>query len=410
MLVTLQLSVNAAPAYNYALGQVPVGTFSNLAAAVDGKLGTFAVSQNISEGSQFFTIDLGREILIGSVKVVWKSDALSNNYSIRVSKDKKNWFSEFSEVDASTGAADPADGTISQVISTARYTMPSRFIQIYIPMGSAASAQKVQISEVQVLPAQEMAFTLEEVKPYAVSNKRAVILYRTSIGAVNGQVLYGSDPNNLSSVAANSESGVINSAVLMDLEPGRPYYYEVKAWDTLGKAVVSDVKHFVPSFVNVALNKNVSGTFTELPPNDPLVDRNTPVLARSVDGLTDYFKGMATSRSIRSEDQEITVDLGASYPINSIVSYWRALAYPESFSVKISSDGAGWTELASKVNAGDGAFMRSGSGDPMRVINTDANGATARYVQVLIGKDSPFFVKHANWDFVQLMELEVLKK
>ena len=41
---------------------------------------------------------------------------------------------------------------------------------------------------------------------------------------------------------------------------------------------------------------------------------------------------------------------------------------------------------------------------------SEAEGAEARYVQVLIEKGSPYFVKHTDWDFVQLMEVEVFEQ
>jgi hypothetical protein len=401
---------HAAEIYNYALGRIPAGTFTNPVAAVDNSAASFAVSGNIDESPQFFTIDLGQEIYIGSVKLLWDAAALPRNYSLRVSNDKKNWFTEFSGLDASQGAPDPLSGTISQIVSTRRYTIPSRYLQIYIPIGASATAPQVKIAEIQILPAQDLSFSLLEVKPYAITNQNAIIMYKTSIGAVSGQVLYGRNPNNLNKMAANSESGVINSATLTGLEPGFNYFYKVKAWDAFGNKVESDVDSFSPPRANLALGKTVTGTFTNLPPNDNLVDKTKNVLSRVVDGITGYFKGMATSGSIRSGDQQVIIDLGASYPVDAVISYWRALAYPESFSVSLSEDKASWTEISKKINAGEGAFARSDAGDPMRVVNTPLNGARARYIQIFIAKNSPYFVKHINWDFVQLMEVQVISK
>jgi hypothetical protein len=203
---------------------------------------------------------------------------------------------------------------------------------------------------------------------------------------------------------------VISSAVLYNLDPGFNYYYKVQAWDAFGNKVASGLKYFKPPKFNLALNKPVSGTFDNLPPDDKLVDRSKAVQPRVTDGATGYFKGMATSGSLRKNDQKLVVDLGASYPLNALISYWRALAYPESFSVRVSNDNSAWTEVASRINAGEGAFARSDNGDPMRVVNTPLAGKEARFVEILIPKDSPYFVKHANWDFVQLMEVEVYPK
>jgi hypothetical protein len=406
----LVVPAKAAEIYNYALGRVPVGTFTNPTAAVDNSLSSYASSGNISESPQFFTIDLGMDLYIGSVKLYWRSDALPRNYSIRVSKDKKNWFSEFSGLDASSGVFDASTNTVAQIISTSRYTIPSRYLQVYIPIGAPATASQIGIAEIQILPAQNLSFELREVKPYAVSNSTAIIMYKTSIGAADGQVLYGRNPNNLDKVASNLESGVVNSATLGNLDPAYVYFYKVKAWDAFGNQVESGILNFRPPRANLALNKPVTGTFTQYPPNDPLVDRSKGALERAVDGITGYFKGMATSGSVRAADQQVTIDLGESYPIGSIVSYWRALAYPESFSVLISNDQENWIEVSKKINAGEGAFARSDAGDPMRVVNTPSDGTKVRYVQVFIEKNSPYFVKHANWDFVQLMEVQVFPK
>ncbi|MFA4906279.1 MAG: discoidin domain-containing protein [Candidatus Margulisiibacteriota bacterium] len=400
----------AAEIYNYALNSPPVGTFTNAPAAADNSLATAAVSGNIAESPQYMTFDLGSSIYVGSVNIYWDAGALSRNYSVRVSNDRKNWITEFSGLDASTAIADPATGAAAQNISTRRYTVPSRFVQIYIPVGGDATASEVKIHEVQILPAQNLRFQLLSVAPYAVTNHSALIVYRTTIGAVNGQVLYGTNPSRLDQVAANLESGVINSVTLTNLSPDQAYYYRVKAWDAFGNQVESGLSFLRPPRVNLAISKKVAGTFTSFPPNDPLVDKSSAALPRAVDGLTGYFKGMATSTSVRGSDQSLIIDLGGSFQVSSVVSYWRALAYPESFSIGVSLDGNAWTELSNQINAGAGGFARSDAGDPMRVVSTDLNGAVCRYVRIFIPKDSPYFVKHADWDFVQLMEVEVYPK
>ncbi len=399
--------VGAVDNYNYALGKTPVGTFQQAAKAVDGSLSTSAVSGKLADSPQFFTIDLGADIYVGSVKIDWDSEALAENYSIRVSRDKKQWVTEFSGINAAEGEMDPASRTVSQIISTARYLIPTRYVQVYIPMGDQANSANVQIAEVVVLAAKDLKFTLKEVRPYVVGNKSAIIMYKTSIGAARGEVRYGTDPSKLDRVAANLESGVVSSAKLSSLVSGKTYFYQVKAWDANGNVVESSVKNLKPAGTNLALRKKVSGTFSNLPPRDNLVDKSTNVLNRTVDGITGYFKGMATSGSIRKGRQEVTIDLGQSYRIDSIVSYWRALAYPESFKIRVSNDNVNWKEISSKLDAGQGAFARSDAGDPMRVVNITAKGARARYVQVLVEKNSPYYAKHANWDFVQLMEVEV---
>ena len=393
--------------YNYAQGKTPVGTFKSTANAVDGSLATSAISGQVAESPQFLTIDLGVQMYVGSVKIYWDSDALAENYSVRVSQDKKRWVTEFSGLNAAEGEMDPATRTVSQIISTTRYLMPTRYVQIYIPIGSQSRGAQVKIANIEVAAAQDLKFTLKEVAPYVVGDKSAIIMYKTSIGAANGEVRYGTDPAKLDRIAANLESGVVSSAKLTSLIGGKTYFYQVKAWDANGNMVESKVQNLKPASTNLALKKKVSGTFTNLPPKDALVDKTSNVLQRAVDGITGYFRGMATSGSIKKGNQEVTIDLGQSYRIDSIVSYWRALAYPESFKIRVSNDNKNWREISNKLDAGQGAFARSDAGDPMRVVNVGVGGAQARYVQVLVEKDSPYYAKHANWDFVQLMEVEV---
>ena len=395
---------------NEALGKNTSGTFSSSSSAVDNSIATYASSGNINEGPQFITVDLGREIYVGSVKISWSAGALSRDYSVRVSKDNRTWLTEFSGLDAAVGILDSSNGTISQVVSTRRYTVPSRYLQVYIPASSEASAPQVKICEIQLFEAQNLKFNLENVDIFPVIKERAVVIYKTSMAATRGVILYGKSQNNPDQFSQNNESGVINSAMLTKLDGGTMYFCRVKAWNASGNTAQLDINYFNPLVVNLAKNKDVTGTFTALPPSDLLVDRSKPVLSRIVDDDIGYFGGMATSQSIIKNDQEVTIDLGESYMIRSIVSFWRDIAYPESFSVSISNDQKSWQEIAARINAGEGALIRSDDGDPIRVINTDTKGERARYIQILIPKNSPYHVKNDKWDFVQLMEIEVLSK
>lgn len=405
LIMALALSASAVNDYNYnyAAGKAPSGTFVSGGSAVDGSNNTFAVSGPISESPQLMTIDLGSTIYVESVKIVWDARALSRNYSIRFGQGTKKWMTQWAALDASTA---PASGnTVTQIINTRRYTIPTRYVQIYIPMASAASAAQVRIADIEVLPAKGLSFGLLEVTPFSMSGNNAIVQFKTTIGAASGQVTYGTDPADLSSVAAVEIDGAIGSARLTGLKAGVPYYYKVKAWDVEGTAVESTVGRLDPA-VNVAVGKSVKGTFSQLPPTDKYVDAVSPVLNRVNDGKYSYFTGMGTSGPVNSADQYVTLDLGSARKLRSVVTYWRALAYPESFSVKISLDGKNWEEVGA-FNAAEGAFARSETGDPMKVANSEV-GKRARYVQVMVSKDSPIFTKHEIWNFVQLMEVEVI--
>lgn len=396
----LALSVSGQRGENVAVGKAVSGTFSKSAASVDGKERTAAVSGKINASPQLLTIDLGEMVYVGTVKIKWDPRAASQNYSIRFGKSRKVWMTSWSGLDASKAPGG------NQIINTTRYVVPTQYVQIYIPIGSVATADRVKISEIEVIPATNLSFRLDYAKPYAIGDNSAIVAFKTSIGAAAGQVLYGNEPSRLDKVALANVDTQLGSANLVGLEPGKTYFFKVKAWDANNNMVESRINTLKP-FKIVSRYRPVKGTFVALPPNDKYVNRTAPVLPRVVDGRTNYFDSMATSGSIRKDDQFVTVDLGSRKRVKAVITYWRALAYPESFEIRFSSNGRDWEKVVSKVSAGDGAFARSDAGDPMKVVNIEGKGKSARYVQVRIPKDSPIFAKHAIWDFVQLMEVEV---
>lgn len=388
---------------NLAYKKGVLGTFSKGEVTVDGKTTAFAVSSNLNEFPQFLTVDLGAPIYVERIKIYWAKSACSKSYSVRVSKDAKNWVTEFSNLNAEEGVSE--GGLYSQTISLKRFIEPSRYVQIYVPVGSAATSNILKIADVEIYPAMNLAFRLQNVDSYAVGDNQAYVLFKTSIGAVGGEIVYGLDSKNLTRKASITEFGVINSAALTGLNPNRVYFYKVTAHDAFGRSVSSNIKTLSPKKRNIAKDKKVSGTFTALPPKDPYVTKGN-VLSRVVDGKLSYFYGMATSQSVRNSAQYVTIDLGRTYPLKNAIIFWRALAYPEDFSVSISNDSRNWSSVAAKLNAALGAFGRSETGDPMRVVNVNLR-RSARYIRVYVDKNSPCYQKHANWDFVQLMEVQV---
>ena len=338
----LAMGVNGQKGENVAAGKAISGTFNKTAAAIDGKDRTAAVSGLISASPQLLTIDLGDMVYVGTVKIKWDPRAASQNYSIRFGKSTKVWMTSWSGLDASKAPGG------SQIVNTTRYVVPTRYVQIYIPIASAATADRVKIEEIEVIPATNLSFKLEEVRPYAIGDNNAIVAFKTSIGATAGQVLYGNEPSNLDKVAAANVDTQLGSATLQGLQAGKTYFYKVKAWDANNNMVESRIGTLKP-FKIISRYKPVKGTFVDLPPNDKYVNRTKPVLARVVDGRTDYFNSMATSGSIRNDDQFVTVDLGSSKRIKAVITYWRALAYPESFEIRFSSNGKDWENVASKL-------------------------------------------------------------
>ncbi|MFH1347627.1 MAG: discoidin domain-containing protein [Candidatus Margulisiibacteriota bacterium] len=397
---------------NLAIKKAAKGTFSNLNAVTDGQVprSSAAVSGDISKSPQFLTVDLGSPTYIRRIKIFWDKDSYSNQYDVRVSSDKKSWQTELSQADAGTGVVDNRTGTISQTITGRRFRSASRYVQIYIPFGSKATAGNVKISEVQVFPAADQKIAIEDTSAYVVTDKLAIVTVKTDIGAGSASVLYGLSPDSLNQEAAIDEVGEVTSASLKNLVPQRTYFYKVRVWDYFGNMAESRVNQFAPAKANVALGKKVLGTFTALPPRDPYVDTKKDVLSRITDGGTSYFTAMATSRSVNKEDQYAIIDLGRPYKIDNVITYWRNLAYPQDFAVTVSNDNSSYFDGLEKQDAGKGAFSRSDAGDPMRVLKTSLDGVTARYIKVLIKQGSSCFQKHTDWDFVQLMEVKVIPR
>lgn len=399
-------------ATNMALTKRTIGTYSNLGAVTNGiisiKKQAPATSFKVSDGDQYLTIDIGKLVYIGRVKIYWDAAAYPKEFIVKTSTNAKYWEEEASGLDAGVGAKDERTGVIALSVSCKRAMIGARYVQIHVPAGSSVSSgDKVRIAEIEVFPAMGQKLSVIDKDAYVVTDQTAVIFYKTSIGTTKGRVLYGTDPSTLVGSAPNQESGVENSATIYGLKAGTGYYYKIEATDLFGNIVESDLGRFETLTTNVASKRPVSGTFTELPPKDPFVEKTKPVLQRVVDSSTSYFTSMATSRSIYASDQYVTIDLGREYSIKNIQTYWRKLAYPEDYSILVSSDKVNWKTVAKGLDAGKGAFSRSDAGDPMQIVSVPVKDTPGRYVKVYIKKGSSFFHKHSDWNFVQLMEVKV---
>jgi hypothetical protein len=414
LLSTAAMSAKVDSNANIADGKNAYGTFANAKLVTDGKTKgvVYATSGDITDTPQYLTIDLGTAMYLDRVKIFWDKNALSNSFSIKTSADAKYWQEEASNVDASTGVLDNVSGTIVMSVSLKGKTQYSKYLQIMIPAGTSTSntrGNNVRIAEIEVYPAAQQNFVMGTVDMYALTNDACYMKYGTSIGAAGGSAVYGLDPAKMNKVAVNANSGLENSIALTGLSPKTIYFCQVKATDFYGQITGSKVISFTTPGENVALKKTVTGTFTNLPPRDALVVQGNgdQVLSRATDGKTGYFASMATSGSIPTADQYVIVDLGKTYALKNIVSFWRKLAYPESLTVQVSDNNTTWTTVAENVNCGNGVYARTDQGDPMVAVNSPAS--SARYIKLLVKKGSQYFHKHSDWDFVQLMEVKAFE-
>ena len=197
-----------------------------------------------------------------------------------------------------------------------------------------------------------------------------------------------------------------HTVVFGNLRAGNRYYFIVQSTDSTGWSVNTGERMVQMPEANVALHRPVTGTFGHYP-TDANVQPDSDPLANITDGDDAFFTGTVNSGSIHAAEQWATVDLGDSVAVRSVVTVWRRLAYPLAFRLLGSRDGEEWELIEWNINAGEGAEARSSRGDPLLVVTNPAGGRQYRYVKVLLTQGSRFFVKHDNWDFVQLVELKV---
>ncbi len=158
---------------------------------------------------------------------------------------------------------------------------------------------------------------------------------------------------------------------------------------------------------NVAFGEKVEGTFNGTYIADNFVLEGD-ILSRVVDGNMDYKSGMAVSKEDPSVDEQwILIDLGKSYPIKDVQTFWRALAYPLEYQVLLSQDMKKWSAPTTVKN--DLPSYAIGS-MPMKVSKADMNGRVARYVKLMVPKGTKCYQRFDSYKFVQLVECKVHPK
>ncbi|HPP88053.1 MAG TPA: discoidin domain-containing protein, partial [bacterium] len=190
-----------------------------------------------------------------------------------------------------------------------------------------------------------------------------------------------------------------------NLKSGAAYEYELilmneKNVELIDSGIIKTLDN------NIALNKKVEGTFDINP--EPNVIANSPsIISRITDGKIHYFTGMATSGNVKEAQQNVIIDLEEEQFIEKIKVYWRAIAYSKNYYVMISSDKKKWNYIGKNIDASKGITMRSESGDPLFVNEIAANNK-ARYIRIWLAKNSEFYCKFDNWNFVQIFEIEAI--
>ncbi len=193
--------------------------------------------------------------------------------------------------------------------------------------------------------------------------------------------------------------------LISGLKPSSRYYYFIQIVNKDNITNNTEIKSFSTLEDNLALGKTVSGTFTNYVYEDGLFDMSPNSLQRITDGRVDYFKGMSVSGDIRSNNQQIIIDLGKKTKISKVIVIWRALAYSTEYNVEISEDLKVWKTIASQLDA-DKVPRTYMSGTPVKVQEIQFPTKEGRYVRLTAIK-SKYFSKHGKWNFIQIHEIKI---
>jgi hypothetical protein len=191
-----------------------------------------------------------------------------------------------------------------------------------------------------------------------------------------------------------SEGFLDNSSFeFTSLKPRSRYFLIVIASDKTGRETMSDLLGFDTIPVNLALNKPVTGTFTnEL--DDKYIETTKHPIKRVTDGDENYFSGFAKAWPTSEGPQWVSVDLGSVEQVAEAVIVWSALAVPDDYTVSTSPEGTNWvTELkitSGKVEIGAGVTFEeknSDNGDPLIEVTIPLN-KNLRFLALAIPKDA----------------------
>jgi hypothetical protein len=190
-----------------------------------------------------------------------------------------------------------------------------------------------------------------------------------------------------------------------NLKPGRQYPFRLEGGSQKGESITWEGA-ITTLENNVALAKPVQGTFT----NTFIADKmrlTGDVLSRVTDGSFDYFTGMAVSTDPGLSDQWVVVDLKDETPVEEIVCYWRAAAYPEAFSLSLSRDAVNWSQARKVMGDQERVIVDT---MPVQVSRASFGGERARYVRLFFPAGGKYYHRFDSYRFLQLVELKVFPK
>lgn len=195
------------------------------------------------------------------------------------------------------------------------------------------------------------------------------------------KIYLGTATNDMELIESSKKYTTENDIEILGLQPETLYYTQLYIEDKKGNITYTTPLSFETLPHNIALGKDVWGTFDY---EEPLIT-NKGFGSTGVENITDgdlnYFGGMAISYLLENSDQYVIIDLGAEETFKKINVYWWGLAYSENYRIDLSDDGITWTTVKKNLNAEDGEDMRSDDGDYIVLHSIDLK-KTARFVRL----------------------------
>lgn len=377
-------------------------TFSNTGGLFDGVIDSSekfsALTGSLEKIIQQCSVTLPNPSYLRELKVFWDLGTPADiKYQLQYSQDGRSWFN-LKFLKTTTDKKSRIDLFNGQGRS-------AKAVRLMIYPNKDWGNKTVRIQELEIYPNMDSRNTLKSIKIPVVTDKEAIVEIDSSLEGKKW-VEIKQEKNQKSIRYQNND---IAEEVYLPLKSNQSYFYVGAVEDFNRNQIQSELLNFKTEKSNLALGKSVEGSFN-LPARDQGFVNSGDLNARITDGGYDVFTQMSNSGSIHQSAQFFSIDLEKIMPVKKIVLFWRGLAYPEDYSVQVSTDGKTWKNIAQKLNASQGVAARVPSGQSFalaQVQQVNLNNNQARYIRVQIPQDAAFFKAHSDWDFVQIYEAKV---
>jgi hypothetical protein len=372
---------------------------------IDGGVGEVAASGKLSEKEQVLTFELPIAVYLGQMKLTWLYNQQPFKLNIEISPDRQNWI-KLTPDQYQIALSQKYSFSIQNINFTG--IVAAKMVRITIPKGLdgvASNRNEFQLAEIEVFPNVDRFIQITKSEIKLVGDTEAFFEFNTNLETI-GNLVYRKKGAGTWARIPIVHVKTEHHLALYNLDPATAYEVQFVVTDRIANETESPVLSFVTKQGNKALQKKVSGTFTEYPPDDTYVLTKGDPQIRINDNNTDYFVSMISSGEVPLSDQYVQIDLGSSQSFSKILMYWRALAYSEEYDLEVSSDGRTWKKIMKAVNAKDGFETWSVRGDPM-IVQELSVVSTGRYIRMFVKKNSKIFSYYPTRKIIQLMEIKV---